>query len=550
MFVEIFPDPLTPSFYSVIQPLFHSMLDFTFKTWGFKPPIGIPAVEIYYNQPYFNRSYIEASFGSLSAPVREPLVAQIVNPFGDHKGSTQSEFSPAYLRMVVGMLQFLLRFPKLMPSLLTNYHTEVGYANKITLNKETDAELVGTMQRLIFGSTRQMMDYDFLLIAVIKRVYHLLGSLLEPYFGEEAQELRGKLISGVSGNATMETNLHLWDLAQMAKNSPQISELVREYSGRELVSRLGENAEGQAFLDEFDAFLNEFGHREVRLDIYYPTWVEDPTPVFNFIRGYLEVGEEHNPRIQGERLVEESLEIKEKVRRRLNRDFRGRVMVWPLFKWLLDHIEFHTRERDTMHFEMTRLFPPFRRIIQELGQRWYLQGLINDPDDIYFLTLDEMAIVAKTPKDMSRLAKTRRAEWEQNKKRPWPNIIRGDKEIYPEGVANADSKGGQLTGVSGSPGVITGPARVICGPEEFHRLNKGDILVAPITNPVWTPLFAIAAGVVTEVGGILSHGAIVAREYGIPAVMSIAGATNQVLDGQTITVDGNSGSVYIGVDVS
>ena len=93
--------------------------------------------------------------------------------------------------------------------------------------------------------------------------------------------------------------------------------------------------------------------------------------------------------------------------------------------------------------------------------------------------------------------------------------------------------------------MVTGMARLIRGPEEFGKLQNGDILVAPLTNPVWTPLFAIASGVVTEVGGILSHGAIVAREYGIPAVMSVAGATRLVQEGQMMTVDGSKGIVYL-----
>jgi pyruvate,water dikinase len=86
---------------------------------------------------------------------------------------------------------------------------------------------------------------------------------------------------------------------------------------------------------------------------------------------------------------------------------------------------------------------------------------------------------------------------------------------------------------------------VILGPGDFHKLKKGEILVAPITNPVWTPLFAVASAVITEVGGILSHGAIVAREYGIPAVMSVTGATRMLHDGQRVTVDGNKGLVYL-----
>jgi len=159
--------------------------------------------------------------------------------------------------------------------------------------------------------------------------------------------------------------------------------------------------------------------------------------------------------------------------------------------------------------------------------------------------MDEIEALVKMPKPMQEIIEARREEYELNKGRPWPDIIKGDQEIYAKGLTIAEDSTEQLRGVSGSPGRVTGQARVIQGPEEFHRLQKGDILIAPITNPVWTPLFAIASGVVTEVGGILSHGAIVAREYGIPAVMSIAGATHTVPDGQTITVDGNKGIVYL-----
>jgi pyruvate,water dikinase len=153
--------------------------------------------------------------------------------------------------------------------------------------------------------------------------------------------------------------------------------------------------------------------------------------------------------------------------------------------------------------------------------------------------------MAIQPEPMDEIARQRQEMFEINKHRSCPDIICGDREIYSQHVASIQEDPGCLNGVAGSPGVVSGKARVISGPEEFHQLQKGEILVAPITNPVWTPLFAVASGVITEVGGILSHGAIVAREYGIPAVMSIAKATQRIQNGQTIVVDGDRGCVYI-----
>jgi phosphohistidine swiveling domain-containing protein len=267
--------------------------------------------------------------------------------------------------------------------------------------------------------------------------------------------------------------------------------------------------------------------------------------VFGFLRGYLDADEAQSPHAQQARLVQQRHELTEAVQARLEQNFVGRHLVWPIFRWVLGHTQVHTRERDTMHFELTRLFPPFRRLLLELGRRWRERGLIAQPEDVFFLTFDELEEVAESPRSMHEEVRARRAEFEANKLRPCPDIIRGSQEIYAQGAGPAETSEGQLHGIAGSPGVVTSTARLIRGPEEFGKLQNGDILVAPLTNPVWTPLFAIASGVVTEVGGILSHGAIVAREYGIPAVMGVAGATKLVQEEQTMTVDGSKGIVYL-----
>jgi hypothetical protein len=122
------------------------------------------------------------------------------------------------------------------------------------------------IRETVYGTTRTLLNHDYLLIAVIKRVYHFLGMLLEPYFGEEAEVVRGKLISGITGNVTMETNIHLWDLAQFAKASPGVTRLLRHYTGKELFACLKEIPDGRAWRN-----WTVPGHREVRLDIVYPT---------------------------------------------------------------------------------------------------------------------------------------------------------------------------------------------------------------------------------------------------------------------------------------
>jgi pyruvate,water dikinase len=405
----------------------------------------------------------------------------------------------------------------------------------------SDQELIDTIRELVFDGASPLINYDFLMIAVIRRNYELLGTFLESSFGERTEELRAKLISGVTGNVTMETNKRLWDLAQTAKASPEVSRILRETDEQEVGTALRDMPEAAPVREHLDTFLSEYGHREIRMDIYYPTWGEDPAPVYSFVRGYLDADESQSPHVQQARLVKERNELTVEALASVEQGMVGRYLLSPIFRWVLHQTQLHTRERDTMHFELTRIFPLARRLLHELGQRWVQSGLIDQMEDIYFLSLGEMDEVAKHQDPVKDKVLKARQEFDANFHRPWPNIIRGEEEIYPQ----AEVTEGNMQGVSGSPGVVSGPARVIRGPDEFSTLQRGEILVAPLTNPTWTPLFAVASAVITEVGGILSHGAIVAREYGIPAVMSVPGATLTLSDGQMITVDGNRGVVLV-----
>ncbi|MCK4449704.1 MAG: hypothetical protein KAX26_03845, partial [Anaerolineae bacterium] len=255
MFLEFFPEPLSPVFLSAIQPMFQSMLDFTVETWGFKPPPGIDAVGVFYNQPYFNRGYIAAALEPLSPQVREPMVSQMVNPFGHHKQGKRGELSLAFVGMMTRLLRFMVSFPDQLPGVVAGYQAEVAEVAALPLEATPDREVVTHIRELVFGTASRLMNYDYLMIVLIKRTYQILGLLLERYFGEEAEEISSKLISGVTGNVTMETNKALWDLAQVAKDSPTVSNLLRRYSEREVRAYLEQTPEARAFLDELERFL-------------------------------------------------------------------------------------------------------------------------------------------------------------------------------------------------------------------------------------------------------------------------------------------------------
>jgi pyruvate,water dikinase len=168
-------------------------------------------------------------------------------------------------------------------------------------------------------------------------------------------------------------------------------------------------------------------------------------------------------------------------------------------------------------------------------------------DDIFFLEVSELEPVAtgNASFDWRERVKSRRREYEKNLKLNPPRIVNGrfDPDAPGWSVANADGK--LLTGIPVSPGIVTGPARVILRADDHEQVLPGEILIAPATDPAWSPYFIAAAGVVMEQGGMLSHGSIVAREYGLPAVTNVASATRVIRTGDLVQVDGNHGCVSV-----
>jgi rifampicin phosphotransferase len=204
-------------------------------------------------------------------------------------------------------------------------------------------------------------------------------------------------------------------------------------------------------------------------------------------------------------------------------------------------------------------WPVLRRLLRELGRRLVLAGVCKERDDAFWLTQAELEAAAKAlddhlaSGDLSRIVAARKATWvrERNVTPPIVLPIVGGARFFGidfSGMMPArtdQAAGDTIKGQAASPGLVAGPARVIHGPDEFDQMRKGEILVAKITTPAWTPLFALATGVVTDVGGPLSHGSIVAREYQIPAVLGTGVATERIRSGQHITVDGDAGVVTL-----
>ena len=353
---------------------------------------------------------------------------------------------------------------------------------------------------------------------------------------------------------TSEAEADLYDMVQQAAADSRLRQTLQTGQIAD-IHDLPPTPAGQELARQLRRYLAQFGHQVYNLDFVNPTSAEDSSVALMALRQHLE-GHTQDPRVRLSAQAEQREALMERIFHHLRRS--------PLKRWLflkvLHWAQRYSLVRDEMNFYFTLGWPFIRRCYLELGRRLTAADALTQQEDVFFLEGKELeqALNAldtgKTLKDWREETAQRRAARESQKRLVPPDIV-------PEGARLNQLFGLDLTdiallrkrveivgetelrGSAVSPGRVTAPARVVLSSDDFHKLQPGDILVAPYTTPAWTPLFASASGLVTDTGGALSHGSIVAREYGIPAVMGTQAATKKIRDGQIITVDGYKGIV-------
>jgi len=281
-------------------------------------------------------------------------------------------------------------------------------------------------------------------------------------------------------------------------------------------------------------FLLEHGHRcPAEPEILLPRWAEAPEQVVALVAGYLQKGTQETAVVKPS-----SQTAQQSIEQRLGPVRRA------IFRWVLRRAQAQVRRRDNSRHFMAKLELPRRQLFIALGHCWAKQTRLAVAEDIFFLTHDEIeaALSSESTADLQQTTAARRAAYEFWCDFEPPEALNAAGQPLP---SPSQAAGEALTGIPASSGVARGPVRIIHRPEEAERLKPGDILVTLATDPGWTPVFPLVGGLVLVYGGQLSHGAIVAREYGVPAVVSVAEAMTRLQEGMMVTVDGSNGRITI-----
>ncbi len=392
---------------------------------------------------------------------------------------------------------------------------------------------------------------DTLLLDVINRIIPyvaagvIAGTLLKKIITRKFKDITeiNKLNKSLPGNVTSEMGLELGDLADVLRELPEVQAYLKAARDQTFYVGLDHVPGGKTFRQAFETFIGKYGMRcPGEIDLTNPRWYEAPNQLTSALLSHirsLKSGEHRHRFAEGEKEAEaaaqhilgaaEGCYLKRKILTRLITVFRNTGGLREHHKYLL-----------------VAIMSECKKTIMAEADVLVQKGVLAQAEDIYYLSLEEITQLSKNDiaEKFSELIAKRKEQYQWHQSLKPPRVMTSEGEIVVIPANRGPVPEGTLIGSPVSAGVAEGIARVIFRPENAV-LNEGEILVAPHTDPGWTPLFPSAIAIITEVGGLMTHGAVVAREYGIPAVVGVDDATTLIKDGQRIRVDGDQGYVVL-----
>ncbi|RCX23695.1 phosphoenolpyruvate synthase [Fontibacillus phaseoli] len=352
------------------------------------------------------------------------------------------------------------------------------------------------------------------------------------------------LTQSVPNNITSEMGLALLDVADVIRAYPEVIDYLHHVKDDDFLVELLKFDGGQEIQASIYAFLRKYGMRCAgEIDITRTRWSEKPITLVPLILSNIKNFKPQESRRKFEQGLREALKKERELLDRLKPLPDGEQIAKET-KEKIDLIRNFIGYREYPKYGMVNRYFVYKQALLKEAEQLVQAGIIHDKEDIYYLTFEELHEVVRTHKLNDQIISNRKDEYKQYEKLTPPRVITSDGEIIAGKYKREDLPAGAIAGLAVSSGVIEGRARVLLNMGDAV-LEEGDILVTPFTDPSWTPLFVSIKGLVTEVGGLMTHGAVIAREYGLPAVVGVENATKLIKDGQRIRVHGTDGYIEI-----
>jgi pyruvate,water dikinase len=533
---DVLPGLISPLSWSIVGTQLDDAIRIQYARRDYTWPVQRQAARRFWGRIYFNMSlFQQAAYEVYGAP-SEDLIAHLGGP--KVQGFTPPQ-SPGWrmrwrwLRNIVAAMRFFKHLYREVPGRFAELYQY--YQEERQHIPQLDREAL--IQALL---TRAETNLPFLVFhldlnAALNAYLTILRQLMQRYLPEAEGSRFADLVTGLGEVHSADHSYRLWELSRLARQMPEVMTFLVRRDWRDWREALAPTE----WAAPWQAFLDTYGHRGLyEVDVANPRWREQPDYLFDMLAAYAALAQDtppFNPQRQTQR------------RQHAEAATLGQMPFWlrPWCRHALRRTQAFSRYREQSKSHLVRLIDLARQVCLRAGDILVQAGLLDERDAVFFLERDDLVAALHGEVDRTfiqhRVAQ-RRLERRRYAALQPPDAIVGDRPVYETGLSD---HGRVLSGLPSSPGRVVGTARILRTPQDSPRLQAGDILVAPSTDPGWTPLFLLAAGLVMETGGYLSHGAIVAREYGIPAVLNVPLALQRIPDGATITLDGAAGTIQL-----
>ncbi len=534
-FKETLPEVPSPLGLSFVQEFMETNILRQYRELGCSIPSRLSAVRIIQGRPFINVSLFQSltvQLGGNPALITEQMGGE-ARPL--HSGPPRLPWRKL-IRAALLMEWKIRRAARRAPVWFAEMKRMAETLTEDSVRAATPAELLARQDAL--GQRLQEGDLTLAIVAGVAQGLQALEFLLKRWVGADWRAELNASLEGLGTVISAKQILQLRGLAEVARSEPTVMDYFRAMPFEPQSLRL--KLAGTRFLQQFDVYLAEFGHRALgESDVMSPRFSEDPGYLLGIIRSHL-LGPP--AKVVADHLHEQELARKvalDEIRRRLRR----RWPLWALFRWWYRRLCRYLALREANRHHLMYFSAATRLITLILGERLAARGTLSSRDDIFFLTPDEIRGCATGEvKDWHALIAARRAERARHAQQSVPDHV-APGGSPPIATGGSHEKSRTLRGIPISAGCAEGPVRLVLTPEQAGRVERGDILVLPVIDPGMAPLFGLAAGLIVEMGGTLSHGAIIAREYGLPAIANVRGVTRLLKNGERVTVDASAGEI-------
>ncbi len=552
---EYWADATTPLFFDVMGKMLTDYVNHEgARIMGYKEITDSKLLKLHKSRVYFNSWVLEKAFSYYPKFARSKELLNYF-PLADQKRISQypSILHKTLLSQILVAIRdpdgMMHRTDKAYRKWAQGFMEKCDYFDEIDLGVLSDTRLVELYNEIETAGIKHYRLIRYGMVSHSIATNLMIKNWLVDWLGDENGSLYAGLISGLDDNKTIEMNIRFSDMAKILRDNQDLLDRVNSISD---LSSLNESqideliSSNFEFKEGFDLFIKDYGHRSNTREILYPRWREDQAYVLEVIK--LLSSSDLDLRKKEAESKKNRFETEKKVLKRIRKQkfgfFKARI-----FKIVLDLAQTYLTFRENQRFYLDHLLFRQRLLLHEMGSRLIQKGVISELNDVFFFyEIELFSFFNKSPSDKKVISPLkedilkRKKEFYRYKSSLPPKFLKNGIEFDDTVMEYNQSV---IYGAAASPGIFKGVARVVGSIGELSQLEDNEILITSNTDPAWTAVFSKLGGLITETGGILSHGAVISREYRIPAVTAVKGATKIFKTGDELVVDGNEGVVYI-----